>query len=53
LQVAYPGGVASRYGVSGDERGVHGDDTRSALESRAGLTVDCPGRLAPTTGPDG
>jgi hypothetical protein len=26
------------YGISGDERGVYGDDTRRALESRTGLT---------------
>ncbi|MEU6196306.1 peptidoglycan-binding protein [Streptomyces sp. NPDC047061] len=26
------------YGISGDERGVYGDDTRSALESRTSLT---------------
>ncbi|MEU9387525.1 peptidoglycan-binding protein, partial [Streptomyces sp. NPDC048279] len=24
------------YGISGDERGVYGDDTRRALESRTG-----------------
>ncbi|MER6538766.1 peptidoglycan-binding protein [Streptomyces sp900105755] len=26
------------YGISGDERGVYGDDTRRALESRTGLS---------------
>ncbi|MER7188144.1 peptidoglycan-binding protein, partial [Streptomyces hyaluromycini] len=26
------------YGISGDERGVYGDDTRRSLESRTSLT---------------